>query len=37
VTVEELRQAEAVCAGNALSLRPVSAIDGYSLPSLNTP
>jgi len=37
VTVEELRQAEAVCAGNALSLRPVSAIDGYNLPSLNTP
>ncbi|MDR3506173.1 MAG: aminotransferase class IV [Acidocella sp.] len=37
ITVEKLRQAEAVCAGNALSLRPVSSIDGYSLPSLNTP
>jgi branched-chain amino acid aminotransferase len=37
ITVEELRQAEAVCAGNALSLRPIASIDGYSLPSLNTP
>lgn len=37
ITVEELREAEAVCAGNALSLRPVAAIDDYSLPSLNTP
>jgi branched-chain amino acid aminotransferase len=37
ITVEELRQAEAVCAGNALSLRPVTVIDGYSLPSLNMP
>ncbi len=37
VTCNDLKNAEAVSIGNALSLRPVSILDGRTLPSLLTP
>jgi branched-chain amino acid aminotransferase len=37
VTLADLAAAEAVCAGNALALRQVAAIDGRKLPLLATP
>ncbi len=37
VTCNDLKDAEAVSMGSALSLRPVSILDGRSLPSLLTP
>jgi branched-chain amino acid aminotransferase len=37
VTMEDLRQADAVCAGNALALRQVAIIDDRSLPGFDLP
>jgi branched-chain amino acid aminotransferase len=37
VTVDDLRGAEALCMGSALSLRPIATIDGRALPLLAMP
>ncbi len=34
ITITDLAAAEAICVGNALSLRPVAAVDGRALPCL---